>query len=359
MNALRLLGRTLHGVTYAVLLAVVLAVAALLALWWWTGTPWSLDWALQRYGAAYGVQAEAPTGSLRSGISAARLRWQGNGITVEATGVDLGWNPLALITRELKLTRLKADSVVIQDRRPPSPEPAQPPTDLRLPLEVTIDEFRVNRLRWQGTSVIEAADLAGRYFHDAKQHVLGVRSVEYAGGRYSGEMRLGAQAPLPLEARLRGNFGAAVPGSGAPVRLGFDVTLRGPLAQLEAAAQLQSVQPPRPGAAPGATATARITPWRKPIVPQAAIVLNDLDLAAFWPGAPRTALAGRVTVAPDATEAYAITADLSNTRSGAWDHGLLPLDALKADGEWRGGAAVVRSFTARLGDGTAEGAGAW
>lgn len=356
-EAFRRAGRRLVA---GLFLLLVLAAAVAAGLWWWSGTQASLDWALERFAQPQSVVAEGATGSLRHGARIERLTWEQDGLQVQASDAELAWQPLALLHRQVRVTRLAARSVEVQDRRPPSAEPPQPPGPLDLPLRVSVDEIELGELRWSGDADVQASGIAGRYGYDGSRHQLTLASLQLAQGRYSGEATLGDHAPLPLQARLKGELSVPVPGAAQPLPLRLVVTGAGPLQGFDVRAQLEAASGSPSASAPSATVTARVTPWQPPYVPRAQARLQQLDLAALWPQAPTTALRGRVSVAPHGTATWGFDTDLANTAPGPWDRQRLPLERLHAQGEWRAGAPVlVRQFSADLGGGRADGRGRW
>lgn len=347
-------GIKLFGVLAGAL--VLLLASAVAALWWWAGTGHSLQWALGQLAARTPVVVEQAQGTLRSGVQAKRLVWEQDGLRAEATDVQLAWQPLSLLHGTLKLDHLRAASVQVQDRRPASAEPAKPPASLALLVRVAVDEVAVGRFEWNGKATVQAQQLTARYVFDGFQHRLGLRSLQMLGGSYRGDIRLGARGDMPLVATLEGRLEAPVPAGRQKLPLVFNAALEGPLADLQARVQAQA------GGTQGtrATVTARVTPWAAQPVPQAHAQLQDFDLAALWPQAPSTRLAGEVRVQPAGTASWTLSADLRNAMAGPWDRERLPIEQLKGEGEWRqAGQALVRSLQAQLGGGRVEASGQW
>ncbi|WP_395685038.1 translocation/assembly module TamB domain-containing protein [Caenimonas koreensis] len=334
---------------------IVLVLAGLAALWWWTGTQSSLQWALQRAQQLQPIDVQEAQGSLRSGAAIKRLSWQRGGLQVEAEQVVLAWQPVLLFGGTLKFDRISAALVRITDQRPPS-GPSTAPTDLSLPVQVDLDDLSVDRIEWVTTQVMSGDHLTGRYWYDGKAHWLRLDKLTWAGTAYRGKASLGAKGPLPLDAALSGELDAPVPGAGSvPVR--FNATLAGPLESLAATAQVQAM----PGGKPvtQASATARITPWAAQPIAQAQASFDKLDLASVWKAAPHTALTGKLAVTPAGAQNWQVSADIRNADAGPWDAGKLPVDAVQALGEWRSGAALVKSLEARLGAGRLQATGSW
>jgi translocation and assembly module TamB len=348
--------KVLAAAIAVLIVALLLAVAG---LWWWSGSEGSLAWVLERVQRTQPVTAEGVRGSLRSGLRIHRLTWEKDGVQVQADDVDLAWQPLALLGGVIKLDGVHAAALRITDRRPPPPEPAKPPLSLAIKPRVVLDDLTIGHLEWNARTTLQADALVGHYSFDGTNHHVKVDSLRWAGGNYRGDAKLGALAPLPLEATLTGNVEAAVPGAASKLPLEFVATLKGPLADLNVQAQLQALQSGASADLPHATATARITPWAAQPVPQAQADLNAVDLAALWPQAPRTSLAGHVKVMPAGTATWKLTAALRNDLPGPWDAERLPVQQLQAQGEWRDGAALVQSLHAVLGGGEVKATGRW
>ncbi len=344
----------------AALLAGVVLLLALLAagLWWWAGTEGSAAWTFRQLARLQPVAAEAVQGSLRSGFQARRVQWEADGIKVEATDVQLAWQPRALFQRTVKFEHARASTLRIEDRRPPKPSIA--PVSLLIPMRVSLDEAKVGKVQWiAAANSFEASDIAGDYRFNGVEHQVKLDGLSWAGGRYAGTASVGAEGVLPVQAQLQGRFETAVPGSEKKLPLVFSATLRGPVTDLQARALLEGPAGSPSGTAL-ATATARVTPWAAQPVPEARADFRRLDLGALWPQAPRTSLAGQVRVQPAGTGTWALSADLANAQAGPWDKQRLPVERLTASGEWRqSGQALVRTLEAHVGGGRIQAAGEW
>lgn len=352
--------RGLHWTSRILLALGLLIVLAGAGLWWWAGQEGSLETVLRRVAQGQPLEAEGVEGSLRSGWRIKRLAWDKDGLRVEAIDVMLKWQPLALLNRTLRVEEVGVGTVRVLDQRPRDDEPLKPPESLKLPWRVTVDDLKVGTIEYIGTTEVKAGTLAGSYAFDGLRHRVKVSSLQLADGAYSGEGTLLALKPMTIDLKLAGRVQAPVPGVEAPVALAFEAAAEGPMEDFNARAQLEV---PQAGTAsvdlPRATATARITPFASMPVPQGAADFRQLDVGQFWPAAPRTALSGRVEVAPAGTATWTLSADVRNALPGPWDQKRLPVASAKADGEWRSGTALVRSLQARLGGGSVEGSGAW
>ena len=349
--------KTLAFGVFSLLVLLVLLAAG---LWWWAGTDGSLASAL-RWADNYAPQltksltVQNPSGSLRAGGHADRITWQRDGLTVEARGVELAWQPWALTGGTLKLDSMRAASVLVDDQQPKKAANSGPPESLRLPVRVVLDAFAVDQLTITGATRFNASGIAGSYSFDAQQHALEVTRATVASGSYRGRANLAADTPFALTAALAGTVTTALPESQKPLLLSFDAAARGPLADLQARTSLQIIGAINKAAStqPHASATARITPWAAQPVPQADVVFENLDAAALWPGAPQTLLTGNASISPttNSTTTWALQLQAANRLPGPWDKNRLPVETLITSAEWRGGAVLVKSLNAKLGGG--------
>jgi len=348
MRALVFVLKVVGSLLLGLVLVLVLAAAG---LWWWAGTPSSLDFALRQLAKYQPIEAQGVTGTLRTGLQARHLQWELAGLKVEAFDLQLAWQPLALARAALQLDQFRAARLRIEDRRPPRPGAA--PTSIVLPLRVEIDELRVGQLQWiTPERTVEAGDIAASYDFDLARHQLQIGNLQWDGGNYSGQASLGAQAPMPLQAQLQGRLVARVPGGVGELPLTFGASIDGPLADMQARAELRVFDA-------SAVASARLTPWAAQVLPQVQAEFRQLDARTLWPQAPRTDLSGRTRVQPAGTATWSISVEATNAIAGPWDEHQLPVSQLNAALEWRtdGSGLLVRTLQARIGDGQLSASG--
>lgn len=349
-------------VRLALAAAVLLLAASMAALWWWAGSDGSLASALRWAAKSQPLVAGGVSGALRTGGRIESLSWQQGGLQVDATGVELAWQPLSLLSGTLHLARVSASTLRINDQRPPSPASPQPPASVALPLRITLAALSVDRLQILGAAAFEVTAIQSSYQFNGLQHQLEFSNLQLASGRYSGQIRLAADQGMTLDASLTGQLDASVPNSATQLPLAFSATAQGPLADFQLQAELQvAAAPGQSGTPTQAKASAHITPWAKQPVQQADADFRALDLARLWPQAPQTGLTGTLHVRPDDTgaDAWLLQTHISNSLPGPWDQQRLPLNQLQAEGEWRGGIALVRSLKAQLGGGELLASGQW
>src|SRR5690606_12803621 len=105
-----------------------------------------------------------------------------------AEDIVLEWQPIALLNRTLQLEKVHAARASVTDRRATTDEPLQPPSDLRLPWRVNVEDLQVGQIRYDGRVDLEAAKLAAQYRFDGLRHRAELKSLQFAGGDYRGEL---------------------------------------------------------------------------------------------------------------------------------------------------------------------------
>lgn len=326
------------GLTSALVAPVVLATAGALG-WWWAGTAGSLASTLlqiQRWLPSDQVlEFREVRGSLREGGSLGGLRWSSTAWSVELHEMHLRWDLAALLQGHALVHEARIGKLQVAQHAPatpPSPRP-EPWTSLVLPLQVTLP-LTIGQIDWKGVAPWQAHDLAAHYRFDGTHHTLALHQVQLAQGSYTGQARLQGAAPMALQLQLRGDITSPIPASRTSVTLHAMATAAGSLSGKDAQVQVKADLRPVSQAAP-ATTTAQatlhstVTPWATNAITQAQITARDIDLAAFWPGAPHTLLSGTAQVKTPSDTAWSVQADLNNAHPGPWDQGQLPLASLQ------------------------------
>ncbi len=287
------------------------------------------------------LRVEGPAGSIASSVRFDRLNWTGTETTVEATDVVLDWDPRALWRSRVAIRSLGARRVAIAVK--PSGGPTPPPTDLTLPLEVTIDRITIGELAWQaGPRGGSITGLEFGYHGGAAEHAIDGLRLQSELGALSGAVTLGARAPLPLRGQL------AVAGVGPLAGVQVSGSLGGTLTAIDVAAH---------GTLRGADldATASLTPFQGAPLARAQLTLQHLDAHAFGESLPRTAVAVSAAVLP-VGNGFAGDARVTNEAPGPLDAERLPFVSLAAHYRWQpAGVELTDLLVALPGNGTVTG----
>lgn len=357
-------------ISFYLFVATLLGVLALAgALWLWSGTGTSLATSLgqlTRYlPAGQTLQAKEVSGSLRGGGSIGWLRWQQGELSVELVDVTIAWSLRPLLGGELRLGQVAARRMRIEDRRQ-VPAVRTAPASLRLPLKVEVP-FSVQTVEYSGSGglALAATGFTGHYIFDSYSHRLDGGQVHISSGNYQVSAKVQAEAPMALSLQVDGSVATRVPSREQPVMVRAHASLTGALAGLDAALALQAELRPSLTSARGVSAQAMqanvkasIQPWQVQPVASLEARWQALDLAALWPQAPQTRLAGSASVTPAGLGWHA-GLQVSNTLSGPWDQQRLPLQQLDAKVEFVAGQWALNSLQASGAGGRIEGEGAF
>ncbi len=333
-------------------LPVAVVGALLLLFWFWSGSDQSLASALKQAGRylppGHTLVAEDVRGTLRQGGHIGLLRWEKNGLSVQARQVDVVWRPMELLNRRLQLDTLHVAELTIDDQSPNSG--AAPLNDLVLPFQADL-AFVIDRLRWTGPPALEANALSGRYRFDMSRHQLTLDRAQVAAGNYQAQATLLARAPMTLDLQVQGKLQAPI--GGKSIALDASATLRGPLSVpkvvlsllAELAPEQSKTSAPNTSQAMRATVSAHIDPWAAQPVNDAQASFTRLDLAFLWPAAPQTQLTGNAQVQPQGN-GWQAQIDLVNRLAGPWDTRRVPVDSAKARVEFAADRWHIRSLAA-------------
>ncbi|NVO06664.1 MAG: translocation/assembly module TamB domain-containing protein, partial [Rhodoferax sp.] len=362
------LGKLFHlsGAAFSLALSLLLGLllCAVLGAGLWLQSDTSLSQALaiaaRLLPAGQVLQASAVSGSIKQGGHIGQLRWQKDGLLVEAQELDLSWNWRALLDGQWQLRSLHVRSLRVQDHAPASVTPF---TELVLPVHVDLP-FVLDHLDYEGSTRLQLDDLRGHYRYDGKQHSLQDGALRMAAGSYQLQANVHTRQPMALSLRASGTVQAPLTVAQQPLQLQAQAsaqgTLTGPGAALDVsmAVQPQAGNGKRPLGAMQATLQAHLRPGQPQPRDSARAQWTALDLASLWPQAPRTGLAGQAQLAPDGT-GWKGNLQLQNSQSGPLDKQQLPLQTATASVLYRYGQWQLSALQAALAGGTAQAQGSY
>jgi len=303
---------------WLIALLAVLALALALTLRWASRSDSVLRWGVAKLGERLpcDLTVEGLTGSLSEPVRIQRLVCESDTVRVEASRVALDWSPWALAQERLDIDRLQADALSVESRIRREGPPTSPES-LALPLPVHLGTLQVGALTVRGgASEIMLRDIDASYDGDSRSHHLVLRRLESDWGSLAGEVRLGAQAPLPLSARLRLDSAAV---EGWP--LAADATVSGELRRMQAQVA-GSV-----GALP-VHADLTLAPFDPDPLPDVAVRTEGLDLHALVASAPKTAISAELKGTVHGFASLSGTLTAANAQDGTLDTGRLPVRTL-------------------------------
>ena len=240
---------------------------------------------------------------------------------------------------------------------PAAPPAAAPPRDLRLPVELEIAALRIAQLDAKALAPQPLRELQARVHLNADgatRHRIDGLSLAFDRLRVQGRAQIDALAPLAVDLALS----AAQDGTLANAQWSAQATLSGPLAEPALRATLRA----QPAAGRDGTAgTPQSLELAATLRPFAAWPLGELnataqalDVSAFVPGAPATALSGRATARTEGIDRpMTLDADLRNAAAGGWNDARLPVRRVLLQLSGRPddtGTVELAAFDAELGD---------
>lgn len=367
---------------------LVVLVLLLAGVCWWATTQGSLPRVLQlaqRFlPQEQSLQFSDASGSIFGGGRIGRLQWSMPGTVLVIDELRLDWSLRELIGRALHVRAFEARSVHLRlEARPDEPpeEPFTMPSDLSLPIEVTLP-LTVGRLQIDSVDadgndnshVVE--DIEARYAFNGTQHALRLESLRYGASRLQADLHLYARE-LTLAAQVAASLRDLAPDT--PFAMLAHLRAEGSLAGGDAAkmevqlgAREQSHEEPPPDGARLLTELAAlhtafkddaavaqlqlqaaVHPWRQQPVQQLELKATHLDAHAFHAAAPHTELHGTASVRPVAgasasESAWDLALDFINDAVGGWDQQRLPVTSLVVQAGLTPERLSVRNAQVRL-----------
>ncbi|MDR2127568.1 MAG: translocation/assembly module TamB domain-containing protein [Burkholderiaceae bacterium] len=361
----------------------LLAAAALMALWLWSGSAGSLRQALgwaQAWLPPGALTVENVTGAIRGQGAIGHVRYSGGGLDVAVTGAQYDWDARALWSGAFRLKLLAAHEIRIDyaaDATRAATPAGGPPAPLAWALlDVVIERFAVDQLTLERPAPLTLQAIEGRYQFAGNTHTLALDHLRCAQGDWSAHLRLDNTAEARLDASAQAQLQTpALPPDLSAIPLALQARLQGPLADLQLRASLGVLPASGAAAAPSASASAaspqaslsaRIQPWARQPLPQARAEFQRLDPALLWRAGPRARLSGAIELAPlDADSAatappgWQLNAQIRNDMAGAWDQQRLPLQQLQAQGRWQAQTLAIQNLSAQMAGGRLQAAGTW
>ncbi len=142
------------------------------------------------------LSLEQPSGRLVGPLAFGRVTWNEPGTEVVIERLQLDWSSTALLKLRLAIAEISADRVAVEIAG--SDEASAPPPGLRLPLAVDVEKIAISRLDYG--KLFSLDDLQAAFASDGMNHRLsGVRG-KFGKTAIAGELTLGGDAPLPVQA---------------------------------------------------------------------------------------------------------------------------------------------------------------
>ena len=338
------------------------------------------------------VQVIEPSGDLRNRFSAKQVRIRTKNADIVIDGLRYDLLDYAVRPALFHFGSLTADAVTVTTRA--SIDPLVAPENLKLPLVLRVDALDV------GTLVVRAETLAtdkpgtvlqslrGQLAFTNDTHTITLNSSTLGTLQISGDIEVGAAAPLPLKAHIQARE-SDLCASGATATGGSQCAVSGAIAPTDNPTQPRVADPKNSGpqwsgkvklggtlhemkldatvVASDQTLTAQATVRPFAVLPVTTLdaAFDRFDLRKLHPSLPHTALTGGLVIALDKSPLQ-IEVNAVNALPGSIDSGRLPVAELlvRANGvinqpkQW-----TINAFNARLqgraAAGTITGSGEW
>lgn len=259
---------------------------------------------------------EGVTGSLTGEVRAQRVRWQDEGMHVEASEVTVRFSPWSLVQGHIAIAEAHARHLAVA-LEAGDDGPLAPPESLAPPLAIAIDRLAIDAIAWRhGERTGAFHDLALTYRGNSAGHDVRDLVVSAVSAKLAGDARVHAQRPFDVDAKLVLDLAAPHPAGRVAAQL------TGSLEALRAAAMSTL-------AGIDAQASIELAPFaRQPIV-AGTLHARAVDLAVLDAAWPATRLDVTVAAKPAPT-GFAGTLAVRNDLPGPLDANRVPLAEVAA-----------------------------
>ncbi|KVE39317.1 translocation/assembly module TamB domain-containing protein [Burkholderia sp. TSV86] len=343
------------GWTALVALALIVAAAGALVAAATTERGTQLAWhaAVKLLGGR--LSGTLDGGALATGVRLSQFAWtspDGSGTEVRIDRIAGRW---ALTRAPLRLAIASLRAGTIDVRIAPSPpSPAATPRDLRLPLQLAIDDLRFDKLLIHdagSTTELDRLILHGR--SDGRIHDATLERLDTPFGALSARARLDGVRPFPIDGDA--TYAGKLAGEPVDVRARVSGSLEALVAELDAS-----------GMKLAGRAHVEAAPFADVPLKRASAAFDHVNPRALSPGAPVADLAVRAqlepaTPDPKAPNAFAVAGPVSivNAKPGTLGDGLLPLVDAHANLRLDANAQRIDALAVRtIRDGSVTGGGA-
>jgi translocation and assembly module TamB len=262
---------------------------------------------------------EGLDGKLSETISAHTVRFARDDLLVVARGVQVRWQPGALMSGLLEITALTVADMEIVSL--PSSEPESLPENLELPLAVSVHKLDIGALRVlpekSAKPDFSAAELTAKFESDGHEHRLADLRINLEFGRLTASGQIAGARPFELGARME-LAGLAIPDAPGAQEARISAIIAGNLEQLDVRAE---------GKGGGLTGKgeAQLRPYAPIKVAGLRLAVNGLDPHVFLPALPKASLALKADLRENAAGQLEGSLTGKNSASAPLDQGGLPL----------------------------------
>ncbi|TNC98484.1 MAG: hypothetical protein FD121_633 [Gallionellaceae bacterium] len=227
------------------------------------------------------------TGSLFGGFTAQHLAFNSETQRFDARGIEVDWQPRALLSQELHLLRVSVQQIDLHAEQVSTATTAPMlPASLQLPLEVTAAKVHVGSFRWfaagstQPDFVVSEVDAS--LSSDSRQHRVNLMNAQLPFGEMAGDLTLASASPFAVNSHI--TLDTTTPRS---EKLQVQADVQGELRNLEIKLKAE-------GAGAHAHGTILLSPLDDVLLQRIQMQFKGIDVARWLEKAPQTRLSGRL-----------------------------------------------------------------
>lgn len=229
------------------------------------------------------------TGSLFGNFTAQHLVFVSDGQRIEVSGLQVDWQPRALLSQELHLLRVNVQQIDLHAEQV-STATASPtlPDSLQLPLDVVVAKIRVGSFRWFSAGAQQpdfvVSEVEARLNSDPRQHHLQLLQAQLPFGEMAGEATLASASPFALNSHL--TLDTTTPRA---EKLKVQADVQGELRELEIKFKAE-------GAGAQAEGALSVSPLEPVALQRIQLRFKNINATRLQEKAPQTRLSGRLDV---------------------------------------------------------------
>ncbi len=295
--------------------------------YWLFTSPSGLHWLLSTAArsSAGSLSFEGINGTMRA-MRIGAIHFTAPDLNLTVQDAELTWQPSALLSGELLVNNLSIENVeVLTLPSSDSPEDPELPESLRIPLSITIDQFKIAALRVfteeSDEPALAVAEISARLKSDGQQHHLPHLALHLDFGALDASARINGDAPFDLEAQVR-FIGTTQWADVLSSETNVLATITGSLQKLGIKVEGQ-------GAGINGHSDAQLLPFAALPISTLHLSLDGLNPKTFSEDAPEANLALRITLNEEITGKLAGDLILKNSTIATLDNGGLPLHEIR------------------------------
>ncbi|MDH2915722.1 MAG: translocation/assembly module TamB domain-containing protein [Gallionella sp.] len=258
------------------------------------------------------------TGSLLGGFTIQQLSFDADTQRLDVQGLQVDWQPRALLSQELHLLRVKAQQIELHEEKvSASATPLTLPASLQLPLDVTAASIHVGSFRWFALGSAQpdfaVSGVEANLNSDRQRHHLQLLNAHLPFGEMAGEVTLASTIPYALDSHI--TLDTTTPRA---EKLKVQADVQGELQHLEIKLKAE-------GAGLRANGTVLLSPLDEVLLQRIQMQFKGVDVARLFEGMPQTRLSGDLDARDSKRDGLEGNLRLHNDLAAAIDQSRIPI----------------------------------